>query len=153
MMKDVSTQPIAETIRPLVTPKKDNGAGRDDFRRRNRLIVLALIGSFILLIIGGGLLLHFLSKIPLQAQDAANNPLPTETVTVEKAIEPPQEPTPQVDPAQLEIEKTNAEKKLAEYRVAKGKLDQLAVSEWGGETNQAMIELGRQADAFYMEKH
>ena len=151
-MKDVPTQPIAEAITPLVTPKKDNGIGRDDLRCRNRLIVLALIGSFILLIIGGGWLLHFLSKKPLQAQDAANNPLPSETVAVEKTIELPQEPTPQVDPAQLEIEKTNAEKKLAEYLAAKGKLDQLAVSEWGGDTYLAMIELGRQADAFYMEK-
>jgi hypothetical protein len=71
---------------------------------------------------------------------------------VEKTIEPPQEPTPQVDAAQLEIEKTNAEKKLAEYLEAKGKLDQLAVAEWGGDAYLAMIELGRQADTFYMEK-
>jgi len=151
-MKDVSTQPIAEAITPLTTPKQNNGAGRDNFRRRNRFKILALVGSFILLIIGGGWLLHFLSKKPLQAQDAENNPLPTETVAVEKNIEPPPEPTPQVDAAQLEIEKANAEKKLAEYLEVKGKLDQLAVSEWGGDTYLSMIELGRQADAFYMEK-
>jgi tetratricopeptide (TPR) repeat protein len=151
-MKDVSTQPIAEAITPLVTPKKDNGTDRDNFRSRNRFIVLALVGSFILLIIGGGWLLYFLSKKPFQVQEAANNPSPTETVAVVKTIEPPQEPTTQVDPARLEIEKTNADKKLAEYLETKGKLDQLAVSEWGGDTYQSMIELGQQADTFYMEK-
>ena len=117
-MKDESTQPIAEAITPLVTPKKENGVGRDNFRRRNRLIVLALVVAFIFLIIGGGWLLHFLSKKPLQAQDAVNNPSPIETVAVGKSIEPPPEPTPQVDAAQLEIEKTNAEKKLAELGIS-----------------------------------
>jgi hypothetical protein len=151
-MKDKATQPIAEAITPLVTPKKGNGAGRDNFRRRNRFKILALVGSFILLIVGGGWLLHFLSKKPLQDQDAANNPLPTETVAVEKNIEPPPEPTPQVDAARLEIEKTNAEKKLAEYLEIKGELDKKAASEWDEKTYLKMTELGRQADAFYMEK-
>ena len=53
-MKDVSTQPIAETITPLGTPKKDGGGDRDNFSRRYRFKVLALVCSFILLIIGGG---------------------------------------------------------------------------------------------------
>ena len=110
MMKDESTQPIVEAITPLVTPKKGNGAGRDNFRRRNRIIVLALAGSFILLIIGGSWLLHFLSKKPLQTHDTANKPLPVEIEAVEKTIEPPPESTPKVDTAQLEIEKNNAEK-------------------------------------------
>ena len=56
-MKNESTQPIAEAITPLVTPKMDNGAGRENFKRRNRIIVLALIGAFIYLIIGRGSLL------------------------------------------------------------------------------------------------
>jgi len=151
-MKDESTRPIAEAITPLVTPKKDNGTGRDNFRRRNRFKVLALICSFILLIVGGGWLLHFLSKKPFQGQESPNNPLPSETAAAGKTIEPPQEPTPPVDADQLEIEKTNAEKKLAEYLEAKGKLDQLSVSEWGDDTYLAMIELGRQGDTFYMER-
>ncbi|MEX1347479.1 MAG: hypothetical protein AB1Z31_07120 [Desulfobacterales bacterium] len=152
MMKDESTQPIAEAITPLVTPKKDNGAGRENFKRRNRIIVLALIGAFIFLIIGGGWLLYFLSKKPLQGQDAANKASPTETLAVEKTIEPTPEPTPQLDPAPLKIEKTNAEKKLAEYLEIKGELDKKAASEWDKISYLKMTELGRQADAYLMEK-
>jgi hypothetical protein len=151
-MKDVSTQPIAETITPLGTPKKDGGAGRDDnFSRRYRFKVWALVCSFILLIIGGGWLLHFLSKKPLQPEETEKSPLPTETAKAESTIEPPQESPPVVDPAQLEVEKTNAEQKLAEYLEAKAKLDHKAASEWEDDTYLEMTELGRQADAHFME--
>ena len=71
---------------------------------------------------------------------------------MENAIEPPQEPTPQVNLAQLEIEKTNAEKLLAEYLEIKGKLDKKAASEWDNKSYLKMTELGRQADAYLMEK-
>jgi tetratricopeptide (TPR) repeat protein len=151
-MKDVSTQPIAQTITPLGTPKNDSGADRDNFSRRYRFKVLALVCSFILLIAGGGWLLHFLSKKPLQPEETANRTLPAETVKVENRIEPPQGQPPDVDPAQLELEKTNAEQKLAEYLEAKDELDQKAASEWAAETYLEMTELGRQADAHFMEK-
>ncbi len=133
-MNDVSTQPIAETITPLGTPKKDDRADRDNFSRRYRFKALALVCSFILLIIGGGGLLHFLSKKSLQPEETANSPLPAETVKAENTIEPPQGPPPDVDPAQLEMEKTHAEQKLAEYLEAKGELDHKAASEWGEDT-------------------
>ncbi len=149
-MKNESTQPIAEAITPLVTPKKDNGADRENLNRRNRIIVLVLIVAFIFLITGGGWLLYFLSKKPFQAQDAANNSLPTETVVVEKTIGSPPVPTPQVNAAQLEIEKTNAEKKLAEYLEIKRELDKMAASEWDKTSYLKMTDLGRQADAYLM---
>jgi tetratricopeptide (TPR) repeat protein len=57
-----------------------------------------------------------------------------------------------VNPAQLQYEKTEAEQKLAEYLAAKGKLDQIAVFEWGGDTYLAMIDRARQADDRYKEK-
>ncbi len=153
MTNDEPTRPVAEAITPLVTPRNNNGAGRDNFRRRYRFKVLALICSFILLIISGGWLLHFLSKKPLQGEEALKNPLPAEIAATENAIEPPQEPAPQVDPAQLEIEKTETEQKLAKYLEAKGKLDQIAVSEWGDDPHLTMIELARQADVRYKEKN
>lgn len=151
-MKDVSTRPIAETITPLGTPKNDSGTDRDNFSRRYRFKVLALVCSFILLIAGGGWLLHFLSKKSLQPEQTANRPLPAETATAENKIEPPQGPSPDVDPALFELEKANAEQKLAEYLEAKGELDQKAASEWAAETYLEMAELGRQADAHFMEK-
>ena len=152
MTNDEPTQPIAETIAPLATPKNDHGAGRDNLRRRYRFKVMALICSFILLIIGGGWLLHFLSNKPLQGEEVADKSLPEEIVATENTIEPPQGPAPQVEPAQLEIEKTEAEQKLAEYLEAKGKLNQIAVSEWGGDAYLEMLELARQADVRYKEK-
>jgi hypothetical protein len=151
-MNDVSTQPIAETITPLGTPKKDGGGDRDNFSRRYRFKALALVCSFILMIIGGGWLLHFLSKKPLLTEETVKSPLPAETVNAENTIEPPQGPPLDVDPAQLEIEKTNAEQKLAEYLKAKGELDHKAASEWEDETYLEMTELGRQADVHFMEK-
>ena len=151
-MKDVSTQPIAETITPLGTPKKDSGADRDNVGRRYRFRVLALVFSFMVLIAGGGWLLHFLSKKSLQPETIANPSLPAETAKAENKIEPPQEPPPDVDPARLELEKANAEQKLAEYLEAKGELDQKAASEWAAETYLEITELGRQADAHFMEK-
>ena len=151
-MKDVSTQPIAQTITPLGTPKNDSGVDRENFSRRYRFKVLALVCSFILLIAGGGWLLHFLSKKPLQPEKTENRPLPAETVKAEDRIEPPQGQPPDVDPAQLQLEKTNAEQKLAEYLEAKDKLDQKAASEWAAEAYLEMTELGRQADAHFLEK-
>ena len=151
-MKDVSSQPIAETITPLGTPKNDSRADRDNFSRRYRFKVLVLVCSFILLIIGGGWLLHFLSKKPLQPEETANTPLPAETAKAENTIEPSQEPPPNADPAQLEMEKTHAEQKLAGYLEAKGELDHKAASEWEDDTYLEMTKLARQADAHFLEK-
>ena len=151
-MKDVSTQPIAETITPLGTPKKAGRADRDNFSRRHRFKILALVCSFILLTIGGGWLLLFLSKKSLQPEGSPNIPLPAETVKPENTIEPARQPPPDADPAKLEMQKANAEQKLAGYLEAKGELDQKAASEWGAETYLEMTELGRQADAHFMQK-
>ena len=151
-MKDVSSQPIAQTITPLGTPKKDDRADRNNFSNRNRFKALALVCSFILLIIGGGWLLHFLSKKSLQPEKTSLSPLPAEAVKAENTIEPPPQPPPDADPAKLEIEKTTAEQKLAEYLEIKDQLDQKNASEWAQESYLQMTDLGRQADARYMEK-
>ena len=151
-MKDVSTQPIAETITPLGTPKKDGRADGDNFNRRFRIKLIALVFSFIVLIIGGGWLLHFLSKKSFQPEKSASNPLPAQPEKSENAIAPPQPPPSDADPAKLEMEKANAEQKLAEYLAVKERLDQKSASEWGEETYREMTELGRQADARFIEK-
>jgi eukaryotic-like serine/threonine-protein kinase len=145
-MKDVPTQPIVETITPLVAPKNGVGADRDDFKNRFRLKGLIVVCSFALLIVGGGWLLYFLSKEPLQPEEAETSPLPVETAAAENSIEPPQEARPEVDPARLEMEKTTAEQKLAEYLEAKGELDHKAASEWEKEAYLEITELERQAD-------
>lgn len=150
--KDVSTQPIAETITPLANPKKDDGTDRDNHSRRYGFKILTLICSFILLIIGGGWLLHFVSKNSSELQEAADIPLPADPKAQKKMIETPKEPPPEVDPVILGKEKDDAEQKLAEYLEARSRLDQKGASEWGGETYREMSELGRQADTRFMEK-
>ena len=55
-----------------------------------------------------------------------------------------------MDTAQLQMEKANAEQKLADYLAAKGELDQKAASEWAEETYLEVTDLGRQADAHFM---
>ena len=151
-MKDESTQPIAETITPLGTPRKKAGTDRDDFKRRYWLKGVIIAGAFLLLIIGGGWLLVFLSQKSPLPDKTANDPLPAETVKLEKPTEPVTKPPQAVDSARLELEKTTAEQKLAEYLEVKGELDNKAASQWGEESYLEMTALGRQADARFMEK-
>ena len=150
-MKDVSTQPIAETITPLGTPQKDGRADRDNFSRRYRFKVLALVGSFSLLILGGGWLLHFLSKNSPQPEQIAITPLPAEPVKTEDTIEPPQPPPPEIDPAKQKAEKAIAEQNLATYLEAKAELDRKAAAEWAQESYLVITEMGRQADGHLLE--
>ena len=150
-MKDVSTQPIAEAIKPLGAPKRGAKTDRKSFKFRHRLKALAVVGSFILLIAGGGWLLYFLSKKSPLPEENSINPLPAQSLKSNDTIETATVSPPEVDFAQLESEKSNAEQKLAEYLEAKGELDQKAASEWGEEAYLKMAELGRQADVHFME--
>lgn len=152
-MKDDSSRPATETITPLSTPKKNTGAYRDYNQPRHRFKVLALVGSFILLVIGGGWLLHYLSKNPLQLEKTINSRLPAKTKIEEKTVQRPEEPPPPTeDPARLIMDKEDAEQKLAEFLAAKGELDNKGVSEWGGQAYAEMTQLGKQADRHFMDK-
>jgi hypothetical protein len=152
-MKDVSSQPATETITPLSTPQKNTGAYRDYHQPRHRFKILALVGSLILLVIGGGWLLHYLSKNPLQLEEVTNSRLPAKTRVEEKTVQRPKEPPPPTeDPARLIMDKENAEQKLAEFLAAKGELDNKGVSEWGGPAYAEMTQLGKQADRHFMDK-
>ena len=105
------------------------------------------------ILIGGGLLWHYLSKYAPQTENLADSRLPAETRVQEKVAEAPQEqPPPTVDPAGLAAEKKNAEQTLAEFLEAKGELDRKGVSEWGGQLYTDLTKLGQAADAFFMEK-
>jgi hypothetical protein len=151
MKNDVSSQPTAETIIPLGTPKKGKGVAHDNFKSLYRFKALTLVCSFILLIAGGGWLLHFLSKKSFQPAETENSALPAEPIKAENNIDPLQKPPTEVAPAQLAADKTHAEQKLGQYLAARHELDQKAVSEWGGDLYLKMTELGRQADARFMK--
>jgi len=152
-MKDVSSRPTTETITPLSTPKKNTGANGDYIKRRHRLKALALVCSLILLVIGGGWLLHYLSKNPLQLEEATKSRLPAKAKVEEKTVQRPKEsPPPTEDPARLIMDKENAEQKLAEFLAAKGELDNKGASEWGDRAYAEMTQLGKQADGHFMDK-
>jgi hypothetical protein len=152
--KDASTRPISETITPLSAPTpKSTGTETDSSKRQHRKIFLALLVTLALLITGGGWLLYYLSKNPVQTDMAAKDRSPAPVKAEKKTTAPPQkQQPPEVDPAQLAKAKANAEQKLAEFLEAKDNLARKGVAEWGGAMYTEMIKLGEAADSFFMNK-
>ena len=152
--KDVSTRPTIETITPLSAPTfKGNGAETDTHNRRQRIIILALLGSLVLLVIGGGWLLYYLSKNPLQADQSTSVPAPAPGKIKKKPVEPPQkQPMPAVAPEQLAAEKQTAEERLADFLATRIKLDGKGAADWGEPSYIEMTKLADAADAAFMNK-
>lgn len=152
--KDESNRATIETITPLsATPFKRSGSGTDAHSRRQWIMILTLLGSLALLVIGGGWLLLYLSRNPLQPEDITkvSPPLPAqvETKPIKRQPEPP---VPAVVPEELAAQKEEAEQKLADYLAVKKKLDSLAAADWGEPTYADMLQLGETADTAFMNK-
>jgi hypothetical protein len=150
-MKNESTQPIAETITPLRTPKNGARTDRDRLKFQHRIKTTVVVFSFLLLIAGGGWLLYSLSNKSPLPETNSKIPAPADPPRSQDRIETATGPPPEIDRAQLEVQKASAEQKLADYLAAKNALDQMAAAEWGAETYLKMAELGRQADARFMD--
>jgi serine/threonine protein kinase/tetratricopeptide (TPR) repeat protein len=107
-----------------------------------------LIFALVVLLVGGGLLWHHLSKNPVQVtldpDDVARNKLQI------KEAEP--EPVQAKPPTQVALEKKAAEQRLADYLVTKKALDGKGGAEWGGQLYAEMVQSGQEADALYMNK-
>ncbi len=113
--KKISTHPTVETITALRPAAKSKADAPDDARRRNRLKILALIGSLLLLTTGGGWLLHGLSENALPPPDAAGDHLPVKATAKETAPPAAAKPAPAAaDPARPKLERPSAEQKRAE---------------------------------------
>ena len=153
--KDKPTQATVETITPLRTDlKKNKGAGADDFKRQNRIKVIALISSLVIVIIAGGWLLNYLSQKSFQPQKSSDSRPPAKKIEEETAKELPKAPpTPPMEADQLTAEKQNAETKLAAYLEAKDQLDRKGASEWGGDQYATMVQLGQEADTLFMDQN
>jgi hypothetical protein len=116
-----------------------------------------LILALLVLLVGGGLLWHYLSKNPVQV-----TPIPDEGVApqAEQEIarnnlqirEAEPEPVQAKSPAQVALEKEEAEQKLSDYLVAKKALDNKGGAEWGGSLYIEMAQSGQEADTLYMNK-
>jgi hypothetical protein len=116
--------------------------------RQHLLKMTALILALIVLLVGGGLLWHHLSKNPAQVtldpDEVARNNLQIKEAEPEQVQAKP--------PAQVALEKEAAEQRLADYLVAKKALDGKGGAEWGGNLYVEMTQSGQEADARYINK-
>jgi predicted TPR repeat methyltransferase len=152
--KDASTRPAIETITPLSAPGiKGHGADPSPRNKGPWNTLLILLGALVLLVIGGGWLLYYLSQNPLQPDRVAGDPLPAPVAVRPIPVEPqPKQPAPAAAAENLAIEKEAAEQKLADFLAARNKLDGKGVANWGEPSYIEMINLGRAADAAFMNK-
>jgi len=75
--KDASIRPTIETITPLPAPTiKSSGADTDTPNRRHGIKLLVLLGAFVVLLLGGGWLLYYLSQNPLSTNKVTSGPSP-----------------------------------------------------------------------------
>jgi serine/threonine protein kinase/tetratricopeptide (TPR) repeat protein len=116
---------------------------------RHQLLKMAtLIFALLVLLVGGGLLWHHLSKNPVQValdpDDMAGNNLQIKEAEPESVQAKP--------PSQVALEKKAAEQRLADYLVTKKALDGKGGAEWGGQLYDEMTQSGQEADALYMNK-
>ena len=153
-----STRPTIETITPLPAPTiKSSGADTDAPDRRHGIKLLMLLGAFVVLLLGGGWLLYYLSQNPLSTNKVASVPSPTPAKERQKPAEPqpqsqPQQPPAAVEPQKLALEKEAAEQKLADFLTAKTKLDAGGAADWGEPAYPEIINLGQTADAAFLNK-
>ena len=152
--KDESNRSTIETITPLTAPTiNSKGAGTQSPDRQHRIIIFALIGALVLLVSGGGWLLHYLAKNPFQP-GPVTTPLPPAPADLKKkSAQPPQkQPQPEAEPEQLAREKETAEQKLADLLAARKILDDRGVADWGEAAYTKMIKLGQAADSAFVNK-
>ena len=137
-----------EIITPAEVPKSGARPHAPSSWRQHLLKMTALVFALVVLLVGGGLLWHHLSKNPVQVtldpEEVARNNLQTKEAEPEEI---------QVKPsAQVALEKEAAEQRLADYLVAKKGLDGKGGAEWGGNLYAEMTQSGQEADALYMNK-
>ncbi len=167
-----SPKPAAELAAKTVTPMQVTASYPSKHRpgdtpKRNIFKTLMLTAVFAGLIVGGGLLLYFLSKHPVTTTPAVE-PQPQPPIQTEKKQDQPaQKKSEQLSEAaeeEQDLAKTlpdavtnaqqeqTAEQKLAEYMELKNELDRRGAEQWGGEAYTRISETGRQADKLLMDQ-
>jgi serine/threonine protein kinase len=155
--KSASAGEQGEIITPAEVPWQHATPRAPGPWHQHLLKTTALILALLVLLVGGGLLWHHLSKNPVQVtlipdeegtpqsekETARNN------VQVDDAEPEPAQAKP---PAQEALEKEEAEQKLADYLVAKKALDNIGGAEWGGSLYTDMAQSGQEADTLYINK-
>ncbi|MCP4625363.1 MAG: hypothetical protein GY850_17855 [bacterium] len=142
-----------EIIAPITIPGKAKG-DQPGSGRKNLFKFLALTSVFLLMVAGGAWLLHYLTQNSVDTAKVADSNVTPESKPKKTAVDPFKgEPAETVDLAKRAAEKENAEHKLADFTLAKNELESKGVLEWGGDPYAAIIQLSREADAFFIEKN
>ena len=143
----------AEIITARKIPVKDKTADGADDRRQNLFNVFTLAIVFVMILLGGGWLLHYLSKHPV---DKAKVIEPRSIVQPQAEQKPVQKPIEKAsdrpDPAEIARQKQGAEQRLAQYIELKDELDRKGASKWGGGLYTEMIALAQHGDASFMDQ-
>jgi tetratricopeptide (TPR) repeat protein len=123
---------------------------------------MGLLVIFAMLLAGGFLLMHYLSKNPIGPEapkdiSPSRPPSTSPAKSVAKAPEPPAGKKDAKPPApasgeEMEAAKRGADKGLTDFIRAREELDAMGGAQWGGATYSRMEEAARQADAFYLKK-
>ena len=143
----------AEIITPRKIPAKDKKVGGADARRQNLIKVFGLVSVFVMILIGGGWLLHYLSKHPV---DTAKKIEP-DSIAHTRAEQKPgpipiEKPSDTLDPAELDRQKREAEQGLAQYMALKDEIDRKGASQWQSEVYTEMLALAQQGDKSFMDQ-
>ena len=125
--------------------------------RQHLLKMTALILALVVLLLGGGLLWHHLSKNPVQVtlipDEGVTSPSEKEEARDNLRIKEAEPEEVQVKPpAQMALEKEEAEQRLADYLEAKKALDVKGGAEWGGSLYTEMAQSGQEADVLFINE-
>ena len=150
-------EPILKSDTEIIMPRrvavKEEKPIRLDEKRRHFLSIVGLLSAFLLVLAGGGWLLHYLSvhpAKPVKISQPTIQPIPRpEASPAQEATVPPSETE---DPAKLAAAKQAAEQKMGEFVNLKNELDNKGAAHWGEARYTEMMAYSRSADQFLLEQ-
>jgi serine/threonine protein kinase len=143
----------AEIITPRKVPAKDKNADGAYDRRQKLVTVFALASAFVVILIGGGWLLHYLSKHPVDTAKVIEPRTIAQPQAEQKPAQIPKgQPSETPDPAELAQQKQEAEQRLAQYIALKNELDRKGASQWASDVYTELIALAQQGDTLFMDQ-
>jgi hypothetical protein len=142
-----------EIIMPQRVSVKNKKPMRSEAKRRHFWGSLALVSAFLLVLAGGGWLLHYLSYHPVKPVNKGEpkiQPMPQPKASrAQKAVIPPPETE---DPTKLAVAKQTAEQKMGEFLNLKNELDNKGAAQWGGARYTEMIAVAKRGDQFLLDQ-
>jgi len=145
----------------VIIPEKVYGRDEGVYQTRPRspylLKALSLIFALVVLLVGGGFLLVYLSKNPVQMAGVPDGSVKSKPGRDKPSIETPKrEVAPAAietkNPAQIALDEKEAEKKMTDFLSAKKALDGRGGAGWGGDLYAKLLQLNQEADGLFMNK-